>query len=361
MAGGNTISKGFMLQSFVLQNLKDLEGKYKGETIHVFACGPSLLKNVAKRDWMGKTTIGVNGSFEVVNNLSYWLRIDPFSESDADKRQVEWLKKSSITKRLLNSSIKFDDTWNFDYQFRKSMQYPSAGGAIDGVGFWWSGTSVHAAIELAGHMGASEIVVWGLDYDNQEHAYPDNGQRNPYNLQRIEDGFQTLVKYWYPYTKIVNANPESKLKALPFINPLLYLPYAYRDGKTIDLTPRKPSDKPLVVVLTATGDRPECIQRCEKYFQRATKPENYDVKWLVVDNGTKPIEDLIKPDLYIHNDKKCPLSKQMFVGLNIALRAGAKYILIQEDDDWYAVDNIIRRVAALEKKGVRLHGYTKSI
>ena len=116
---------------------------------------------------MGKTTIGVNGSFEVVNNLSYWLRIDPFSESDADKRQVEWLKKSSITKRLLNSSIKFDDTWNFDYQFRKSMQYPSAGGAIDGVGFWWSGTSVHAAIELAGHMGAKEIIVWGLDYENQ--------------------------------------------------------------------------------------------------------------------------------------------------------------------------------------------------
>lgn len=205
--------------------LKALKNKHQGETIHVFGTGPSLNDYAAKFDWSEEITIGVNGAPAIINNLTYWLTFDDFINpavpSDLYKWILNWVKTPTETVKLIRRGIvKHPGAWLPNIMFHNA----SGPASEPHMGLFCANSSVQTAIDLARHMGAKKICLWGTDYHDASHAYAitDNTPKAK-SFEKVQSQFK-VVGDACKGIEIVNCNPNSRLKCFPFESPELALP-----------------------------------------------------------------------------------------------------------------------------------------
>lgn len=113
-----------------------------------------------------------------------------------------------------------------------------------------------------------------------------------------------------------------------------------------------------IVCLTPTGDRPESLALSRKYFERAKALCLDTVEWVVVDDGMNAFNPGGCKYLRRTPDGPNSLGRNLKYGLtNGAL--DCEFLLIWEDDDWYAPTRIINQVKQLNRWP--MHGYSKTI
>jgi len=105
-----------------------------------------------------------------------------------------------------------------------------------------------------------------------------------------------------------------------------------------------------ITLITPTGDRPLTFALCQRWIERQTLQP---AQWIVVDDGKKPIADLITTDriLYIRREPREDDPRHtLLVNLKMALPLvkGGK-VLIIEDDDYYSPNYVETMAAKLNK------------
>jgi glycosyltransferase involved in cell wall biosynthesis len=113
--------------------------------------------------------------------------------------------------------------------------------------------------------------------------------------------------------------------------------------------PKRPTH-PSVSIVTPTYNRRKFIPMLIEHIKAQTYPAER-LEWVVFDDGTDPIEDLLRPHMstlrirYIRSDTK--------------LNVGAKRNRLH-DDDWYSPDRVSHAVQTLRSRKVALVGSTRN-
>ena len=115
-------------------------------------------------------------------------------------------------------------------------------------------------------------------------------------------------------------------------------------------TKNKNNDIPFVSVCTPTFNRRPFIQNMFKCFKHQDYPMD-KIEWIILDDGTDPIEDLIKeaniPQIkYIKLNKKLPLGKKRNI---LHENSKGDFIVYMDDDDYYPPCRISHAVDMLQK------------
>ena len=182
--------------------------------VHILAAGPSIRPYVAE-GWPNGAIIGVNGTGLLCASLYAWCATDKMPQP-----VVEWA--ASFKGR------KFVSTAN-QHQFPGAyvmkhwgMQGPLHFEQAEMKGFFWAGSSAMAACEIARLlMKATEIIVHGLDYQDNAHAYDYVDERLkrkeiPWNMAFLEQNWRAMyLGYQKMGVGLWNANPNSALQSLP--------------------------------------------------------------------------------------------------------------------------------------------------
>lgn len=114
----------------------------------------------------------------------------------------------------------------------------------------------------------------------------------------------------------------------------------------------------MIACLTPTGDRPESLALSKIYFERAKALLNEEVKWYVVDDGINAYDPGGCTYLRRNPDGPNSLGRNLLHGFANGV-LDTEFVLIWEDDDWYAPTRIANQVKQLNRWP--LHGYSKSI
>ena len=116
--------------------------------------------------------------------------------------------------------------------------------------------------------------------------------------------------------------------------------------KKSSLKELKPEDYPSVSVCTPTFNRRPFIGPLIECLKKQDYPEE-KIEWIVVDDGSDKIEDLVK-DLprvtYIKLDEKVTLGKKRNI---MNSKAKGDFIVYMDDDDYYPEDRISHGVETL--------------
>lgn len=109
---------------------------------------------------------------------------------------------------------------------------------------------------------------------------------------------------------------------------------------------------PFVSVCTPTFNRRPFIPIAFEIFKNQDYPKDR-LEWIIVDDGTDPIEDLIEqsniPQIKYHRVKeKMSLGKKRNY-MHSLIHPQSKYIIYFDDDDWYPSDRISHSIEMLEK------------
>jgi len=197
--------------------LRDLRNKHSDQEIHIFGTGESLNQHAAKVDWSSQITIGVNGAPRSIPNLTYWLMCDDFYQGDKSLYVWvrEWLANGNLPTTLIRRGIikHLNSGWLPDVMFRHSPHGPVNDPAL---GLYWGNSSVQAAIDLARHMGAESIHLWGVDYVGA-HSYDLKDEFKSADFNRIQEQFKRVGAG----LKIFNHNPDSRLTCFPIAPPVI--------------------------------------------------------------------------------------------------------------------------------------------
>lgn len=105
---------------------------------------------------------------------------------------------------------------------------------------------------------------------------------------------------------------------------------------------------PFVSICTPTFNRRPFIPMTIKCIENQNYPKD-KIEWIIVDDGTDPIEDLVTNipyAKYIRFDKKISLGKKRNIANN---NANGDIIVYMDDDDYYPPDRIIHVVDTLRK------------
>jgi hypothetical protein len=103
--------------------------------------------------------------------------------------------------------------------------------------------------------------------------------------------------------------------------------------------------EPGISLITPSGDRPNCIERCKYYIERQTYKG--PLQWIISDDSTNHYNIScprnVSPFLYTHNKRKYPGNKSDSFRCNVI--TALPYIvfdkiIIIEDDDWYSPNYI---------------------
>lgn len=118
----------------------------------------------------------------------------------------------------------------------------------------------------------------------------------------------------------------------------------------------------MITCITPTGDRPEQFKLCYAYMKRQTKIPD---QWIIVDDGKTPMDMTNYSDPWIKYVRREPTQFDPKHTLRVNLLEAIKhiehdYILIIEDDDWYAPE-YIANTFALFSTGAELVGQKGSI
>ena len=111
---------------------------------------------------------------------------------------------------------------------------------------------------------------------------------------------------------------------------------------------------PIVTICTPTANRRMLFSLAIRNFMSFIYPED-KLRWVILDNGDKPIEEIIPRDYriryqYIDSDKN-KLSVAQMRNKLVEL-ATSEIILFMDDDDYYPPENILARTKALLKYSV---------
>jgi glycosyltransferase involved in cell wall biosynthesis len=105
---------------------------------------------------------------------------------------------------------------------------------------------------------------------------------------------------------------------------------------------------PFVSLCTPTFNRRPFIPFLIKCFEHQTYPKDR-IEWIIIDDGTDPIEDLIKD---IHQVKYFYYDKKMLLGEKRNLmhtKCSGDIIIYMDDDDYYPSERISHAVDTLQK------------
>ena len=110
--------------------------------------------------------------------------------------------------------------------------------------------------------------------------------------------------------------------------------------------------RPFVSVCTPTFNRRPFIPITFEIFNNQDYPKDR-LEWIIVDDGTDSIEDLIKeaniPQIKYHRLKeKMSLGKKRNY-MHSLISSKSEYIIYFDDDDWYPYDRISHSIEMLEK------------
>ena len=108
------------------------------------------------------------------------------------------------------------------------------------------------------------------------------------------------------------------------------------------------SDKPFVSICTPTFNRRPFIPIMFECFRNQTYPRNR-MEWIIVDDGTDAVEDIIKDHplvKYFKYDEKMPLGKKRNI---MHKKARGSIIVYMDDDDYYPPERVSHAVEMLLK------------
>jgi hypothetical protein len=223
-------------------SLSKLQGSHTGATIHIFGNGPSLKTFAAKQDWTDKLTIGINAAGDCIKPIRYWLSVDNLLANESRPLHDwvhHWLSVVRPRPVILSRSTA---PWVIAHLERNTagaqdllpdflFQHAAAGpmsSITDGV--HWTASSVQAGLDVARHMGAARIYLWGIDYTDRSHSYtggsqikgdPKDNPGKPWDdFEKHVRGFKALRDACRETgIQVFNANPESKLDVFPKVQP----------------------------------------------------------------------------------------------------------------------------------------------
>lgn len=116
--------------------------------------------------------------------------------------------------------------------------------------------------------------------------------------------------------------------------------------------------KPFVSVVTPTYNRRPFIKQLIKYYRWQTYPLD-KIEFLILDDGSDPIEDIIIAEgkglniKYNHNKVKLPIGKKRNM---LNQMATGKFIICMDDDDYYPPNRVEHAVERLIMSGLDLAG-----
>lgn len=110
-------------------------------------------------------------------------------------------------------------------------------------------------------------------------------------------------------------------------------------------------------LITPTYNRREFWPRCLRCFLSQDYPE---LEWIIADNGTNPISDLLPNDLRIHYfpvpQPRLTHGDMMNFGF---AKATGEVCVVLDDDDWYSPDRISRLVAPFSDPKILVTGTSR--
>jgi len=223
---------------------EEIEGRHEGETILVFGGGPSLAKTDIS-SFSKFTTIGANfinllfiPTYQIATDSGALYTDDnPFQRSTAEKF---WLDPSTFHYscpdvwkeiRCRNTVLGEERNCFLGYKYPQGRRLPEnwKGGVLsedynEGLRL---GTSImFPAINLAYLFGAKRIILFGVDLHDNKHFYPSQTDKQakyentifPW-LKTTLRGFERIAEFLKEKdVEVFNANPNSLLKAFPFID-----------------------------------------------------------------------------------------------------------------------------------------------
>ena len=124
----------------------------------------------------------------------------------------------------------------------------------------------------------------------------------------------------------------------------------YMGGKNNKKNKNKNKTKPLVSICTPTFNRRPFIPIMFECFRNQTYPKSR-IEWIIVDDGTDRIEDLVK-DANIPQIQYFRIDKKMTLGAKrnyMHTKANGSIIVYMDDDDYYPPERVEHAVETLQQ------------
>lgn len=160
----------------------------------------------------------------------------------------------------------------------------------------------------------------------------------------IRNSYEVRHKKWVETMKLM----------LPQAMPIPETPYSLKD------TLPKEETLPDVSIVTITKDRRVFMPLAKYSYMIQSYPED-KLEWVIVDDGDDPIEDTLigVPNVnYVRCEKGMTISQKR----NLAVE-NAMYdtLVVMDDDDVYANNSVLQRVAMLQKEPAKRCGFCTTI
>lgn len=191
-------------------NFTKVEPLYKGETIYIIGGGPSL----SNFNWdllKGKRVIAINRAYQFYKNsdVVYWT----------DGRFYKWNKDELDLVTALKYTIQPSPNQIGVNALKRGMRH---GLETNPAMLAHGDNSGYAAINLAYHLGAKQIVLLGYDMGNisgESHfhdGYPVSATADETYEKRFMEGFPYMASLLKEHdVKVWNASSVSKLTCFP--------------------------------------------------------------------------------------------------------------------------------------------------
>jgi len=194
-------------------------------TWHVLGAGPSLLEFAARQDWKGFHCVATNGTPLVCKGFSHWCSVDPMP-----RKVLDALEPLEVPKLVGGVPGWEKDGKGYPKDSVQAPHWSRIGplrlADMPARGLYWRTSVVQMGMELARLLGARRIVLWGVDYADNSHAYdkacPEGARPKGarWDLTSIKQAFQTLaLEYQTAGIEVWNANPGSLLGIWGTIKP----------------------------------------------------------------------------------------------------------------------------------------------
>ena len=199
----------------LLKQFATLKNCHPHATIHVLGNGPSLNSTISKIE-RKEIVIATNAAFKLAPAAQYWLTCMDLHDTKHELHNecAKYFKEpNGETKKIISKY-----GW-FNYMECSPYAIFEKGDRANGL--FWDGSSAHAATHLAIFMGADNIILHGIDYQNRGHFYTSNDPKDQPDKQW--DDFNRHVQGWMNIQRIANearvsisnANWDSKLVTFP--------------------------------------------------------------------------------------------------------------------------------------------------
>jgi len=199
--------------------MSDLKNKHTDETVVVLGNGPSI-NDIDLTLLNDVVTIGVNLIGRAMNpDYLLWLEQDCLPGTKCAGIFDEFA--STPGRKFVAREVARNHLFETFEHYQPGEEGPLLSGDFD-QGLYWSRTVAFPAINLAYILGASRIVLAGIDMNDQSHFHSDEGKDKPYfevAAERIMRDYQRLVGFAKERGfEVVNVSMDSAVKCFPFMS-----------------------------------------------------------------------------------------------------------------------------------------------